>query len=486
MARVLKPVVPPPLIPFDREAPEPLYRQIYNGFRSEILSGRLRPGQLLPSTRSLARDLQVSRIPVVNAFALLTSEGYIEGRLGSGTYVSACIPEEISAPIRWRPLSSPLLTDGARNGGVPTAQKFGPFRVSLPAFDHLPRDTLARLMRRHVANLPMEFMGYGDPAGYLPLREALATYLRAARAVNCEASQIIIVPGSHMGMRISAMALTNEDSIVCVEEPGYTLAKKALRAANATVVPVSVDDDGIDVAAIRRLGRAARLVHVTPSHQYPLGTSMSIPRRIELTDWANRQEGWILEDDYDSEFRYKGRPLSSMQGMDTGERVIYVGTFSKSLFPALRLGYVVAPASLVEAFAATRETLDLFPPILPQMMLADFMREGHFTRHLRRMRSLYQARRDVLVHALETRAGDVLTAGNTDAGLHLVAFLPPGVDDLEVVRRAALRGLFPSALSRRYATSAARSGLLLGFGASTEDVLTDAVDDLADVIRGMR
>ncbi len=329
-------------------------------------------------------------------------------------------------------------------------------------------------------------MAYGDPAGYGPLREAIAEYLRTARAVDCDAGQVLIINGSQMGLMIAALALTKPESAVCVEEPGYPGAKQALCTAGATVIPVAVDKEGIDVAALARLDSPVSLVHVTPSHQYPLGMSMGLARRLELLRWAGRADAWILEDDYDSEFRYASRPVGSLQGMDSDNRVIYLGTFSKVIYPALRLGYMVVPRQLVDTFIRIRTALDILSPTLPQLVVNDFLRDGQFARHLRRMRAVYVGRRDALLDALQQDAADVLTIGNTDAGLHVVAFLRDGIDDHDVVRRAASLGIHPAPLSSCYMGPGARPGLLIGFGSSDEPVLRSAVRTLAGVIRDLK
>jgi GntR family transcriptional regulator / MocR family aminotransferase len=310
-------------------------------------------------------------------------------------------------------------------------------------------------------------------------------YLRTARAVDCDASQVLILSGSQMGLIVSALALTTPESAVCVEEPGYPGARQALGAAGATIIPVEVDSDGIDVAALARLDRPIGLVYVTPSHQYPLGMSMGLARRLELLRWAANASAWIIEDDYDSEYRYSSRPVGSLQGMDSDGRVIYLGTFSRGLFPALRIGYMVVPRQLVERFLRVRATLDIFSPTLYQLAVNDFLREGQFARHLRRMRAIYVARRDALLGAIQEEAADVLTVGNTDAGLHVVAYLGDGVDDNDVALRAASLGVFPRALSSCYMTSAVRPGLIMGFGGSDESVLRGAITTLANLIRNL-
>ncbi|MGH2532791.1 MAG: PLP-dependent aminotransferase family protein [Thermomicrobiales bacterium] len=464
-----------PYIPFDRASEVPFYRQIYDGYRAAILGGRLRSGQRLPSTRALAAELKISRLPVLNAFEQLLHEGYIEGKVGAGTYVRESIPDDVTRPVVVRPPQPPH-AEGGRDDVL------GAFRVSLPALDAFPRTTWARLVSRHAKRLPIELMAYGDPAGYLPLREAIAEYLRTARAVRCEAAQVLIVAGSQMALQLCALALVGAGEAVCVEEPGYPGARDALRVSGGRLAPIAVDEEGIVVDALAARGSRVRAVYVTPSHQYPLGVSMTASRRLALIDWAERNGAWLLEDDYDSEYRYASRPLGALQGMDSAGRVIYIGTFSKVLFPALRVGYVVVPPALVETFRRLREGLDIFSPTLYQLVLTDFLHDGHFARHLRRMRALYLGRRNALVESLREHAGDLLRPFNTDAGLHLTAFLPPGVNDREVVRRARQHGISATPLSPCYLGEAARSGLILGFGGADEDEIRGAARTLGGVI----
>jgi GntR family transcriptional regulator / MocR family aminotransferase len=484
-----------PYIPFDRATGVPFYRQIYEGYREAILSGQIRPGQRLPSTRALAVELNISRLPVINGFEQLLHEGYIEGKIGAGTYVNESIPDELSRPILageqvkrqsramtpWRPENA--ASPGTNIRGKPDG--LGAFRVSLPALDHFPHKIWSRLVSRHAKQLTTEFMAYGDSAGYLPLREAIAHYLRTARAVNCEAGQILITSGSQMALQICAMALLRPDDAVGIEEPGYPGARDALQSTGASLAPIAVDEEGIDIHTMTKLSRNVRAVYVTPSHQYPLGSSMTASRRLELLDWAQRHQSWIIEDDYDSEYRYASRSIGALQGMDTDSRVIYIGTFSKVLFPALRVGYVAVPQTLLSKFVRLREALDIFSPTLYQLVLTDFLQEGHFARHLRRMRSLYLSRRNALVESLQAHLGKVLIPYNTDAGLHLTAFLPSRADDLEIVRRAAQRGISASALSDCYASGRPKSGLILGFGGADETRIDAAVRTLSKLIRDL-
>jgi GntR family transcriptional regulator/MocR family aminotransferase len=479
-----------PFIPFERTSSTPFYKQIYDGYRAAILSGQLRPGQRLPSTRALAQELKISRLPVVNAFEQLLHEGYLEGKVGAGTYVKDSIPDELilaREPTARQRGPGKALRGTKIPSNLPAGQQgLGPFRVSLPALDHFPDRIWSRLVSRHAKGFPIELMAYGDPCGHLPLREAIAQYLCTARAVRCETSQVLIVSGSQLALQICAMALLKPGDAVCIEEPGYPGARDALTSSGATLVPIGVDDGGIDVNELALRGKRARLVYVTPSHQYPLGVSMTASRRLELLDWAQRNQSWIVEDDYDSEYRYASRPLGSLQGMDAASRVIYIGTFSKVLFPSLRLGYVVVPATLLSAFVQLREAIDIFSPTLYQLVLTDFLQEGHFARHLRRMRSIYLERRNALVKSMEEYFGELLLPYNTDAGLHLSAFLPEGTNDCEVVRRAAERGINATALSTCYAGKMARSGLILGFGGADERRIKVAAETLGKIIGDLR
>jgi GntR family transcriptional regulator / MocR family aminotransferase len=469
----------------DRSSGIPIHRQIYEGLRRAILDGVLRPGRRVPSTRALAVELAVSRLPVLTAYDQLLHEGYLHGRVGSGTFVSAALPDDLlhspGPPAAAHPSAArriPRPPPRARDEGG-----LGPFRMNLPALDQFPHAVWARLVAQHAHALTHAQMAYGDPAGLVPLRVAIAEHLRAARAVRCEAEQVLIVSGSQAALRLASAVLLAPGDRVAVEEPGYPGARSALSAGGAEVVSVPVDEEGMRVASLPGRGGRVRAAYVTPSHQYPLGMSMTAARRFALLDWAFRQGAWVLEDDYDSEYRYVSRPLGALQGMDAHERVVYIGTFSKVLFPAVRVGYLVVPPSLWQRFVDTREALDLFPPTLYQVALAEFLRDGHFGRHLRRMRGVYLKRRDALLTGLARYCGDLLSVHNADAGLHVAVLLSAGVNDRDVVRRMAGRGLTATALSACYAGTARRAGLLLGFGGSTERRLLEATRVLGEVLR---
>ena len=473
------------LLPVERGSGAPLHRQIYEGLRRAILEGLLRPGQRVPATRVLAAELEVSRLPVLAAYEQLLHEGYLRGRVGSGTFVTAVLPDDAFHPARAarrerRPTSPP------RPRVAPRAYDDGglrPFRMSLPAFDQFPRAVWAKLVSRHARMLAPVHMAYGDPAGLGRLRTAIAEHLRTARAVRCEAEQVLVVSGSQAALHLCATVLLGRGDRVALEEPGYPGAHAVLGTTGAELVPVPIDDEGIDVAGLDSLGAHVRGAYVTPSHQYPLGASMSAPRRLALLDWARRRDARIIEDDYDSEYRYVSRPLGALQGMDDHGRVIYVGTFSKVLFPALRVGYLVVPPAIWDQFIAAREAIDVFSPTLYQLALADFIAEGHFARHLRRMRGIHLRRRDALLDGLARHCAGTLTVHNADAGLHVATTLPDGIDDEDVLRRMRAQNLTAMALSTCYIGRRHRNGLLLGFGGFSEGKIAYATRTLGEVLR---
>jgi GntR family transcriptional regulator/MocR family aminotransferase len=351
--------------------------------------------------------------------------------------------------------------------------------VSQPEVGHFPFATWAALLARHSRNPRFALLQYGDPMGHRPFREAIAAYLRTARAVRCEPEQVMVVSGSQQALELTARVLLEPGRAVWVEEPGYGGARDALSGAGARLVPVPVDAEGLDVAAGIARARRAGAAYVTPSHQYPLGVTMTASRRLQLLDWAERAGAWIIEDDYDSEYRYDSLPIASLQGLDRAGRVVYVGTFSKVLFPALRLGYIVVPPTLVARFAAVREAMDIFPPTLPQAALADFVDQGHFGRHLRRMRRVYGERRRALVEGLARELGPALRALGSEAGIHLVASLPRGQRDKPLALAAARQGLWVMPLSSCYLAESPRQGLVLGYGGTTPAQIAAGVRRLA-------
>ncbi len=395
---------PPLLIALDRTSKRPLFRQLYESIRGLILAGRLRGGTRLSSTRVLANDLGVARTTVVLAYEQLRAEGFVHGHGSAGTIVSTlALP---SAPNTRRVRERAPATVPKRTVASELSGRSRPFRVGEPATELFPERLWTRLCARRRRNASREFLGYGDGYGYRPLRRAIAEYTSTSRGVRATADQVVLVRGAQQAIDLVARILLKPDDKIWFEDPGYPTARRLFEFAGATIVDVPLDAEGLRVDACMRLAPDARLAYVAPSHQFPLGRTMSIARRLALLDWAARSAAWIVEDDYDSEFRFPSQPIASLQGLDTADRVLYVGTFSKTVFPALRLGYLILPPALVERFAAARALLDHVAPTVEQAALADFIDEGHFTRHLRRMRTVYGERKDSLLSiAAEELAG---------------------------------------------------------------------------------
>jgi GntR family transcriptional regulator/MocR family aminotransferase len=485
----------PALLTLDPDAALPLHRQLYTELRNAILSGRFRAGAPLPATRTLARDLGISRNTVMTAFDQLRAEGYLQARQGSGTYVSLSLPDEMlsvtqaapphSPPSRGRP---PLSARGRRlSAGVsffPPVRP-APFRHGLPALDLFPRRLWARLAARRWRGLTREMLGYGDAAGYRPLRQAVADYLGQARAVRCHADQVVIVAGSQQALYLLAQMLLDPGDPVCLEDPGYLGARAAFLAAQARIVPVAVDEQGLCVSQGREKCPGARAVYVTPSNQYPTTATMSPARRLELLEWARSARMWIIEDDYDSEFRFASRPFPSLQGMDPHGWVIYVGTFSKLLAPGLRLGFVVLPPALVDSVAGAESSLTRHLPSLEQVVLAEFISAGHLARHVRRMREVYLERRTNLLKATDENLAEWLEVKPPAAGTHAIGWLRGGLSDRSAARAALDAGVETRPLSA-YCFKARRQGaLVLGYGAFRRAELRSGSEKLASAMRAL-
>jgi GntR family transcriptional regulator / MocR family aminotransferase len=467
----------------------PLYRQVYQKLRTAITSGKILAGTKLPATRALAQTHGISRNTVLIAFEQLIGEGFLEARTGDGTYVaqgfSSNPSDKISSTKSFRQLSrrgallakTPATVNGFRNLGQPKA-----FRHGIGDLEMFPWNEWARLSACAARQPINTILDYSDPAGYLPLREAIAAHLRATRAVNCSAQQVIVVTGSQQALQLCAQLLLDPNEAAWFEQPGYMGARGALIAAGIRVVGVPVDDAGLNVAAGMRIEPNARLAYVTPSHQFPTGVTMSLERRQTLLAWAKRTDAWIIEDDYDSEYRYDNRPLESLQSLDCDGRVIYCGTFSKTLFPGLRLGYMVVPEHLIEAFSNARALLDRSPPGLTQVVLHAFMQEGHFARHVRRTKKAYLERQYALRESLERHLGDRLELRGFDAGMHLCARLNSDVQDTEVSRLAAEGSLEVLPVSALSNLSLERGALMLGYAAISVPALRLGAKQLANII----
>jgi len=480
-----------PVISLDRKAPRPLHRQVYDGYRAAILNGTLEAGQRVPSTRVLAAELGVSRIPILSAYAQLIAEGYLESRVGAGTIVSSSLTNKTKTPelASTRPTKRVVrIGQCAKAISLPRFLRLGSWQRTRGAFwvgqvpyDEFPFRIWNSLVARRCRNLSENSLNYEDPMGARDLRQAIGVYLRTARGLKCDVEQIMIVNGSQQALEITVRVLLSPGDPVWMEEPGYTFARSIFSLNRCRIVPVPVDGEGLNVARGIQQCRDARAALVTPSHQYPLGVTMTATRRIQLLDWAERCGAWIIEDDYDSEFRYESMPIACLQGLDRNSRVVYIGTFSKVVFPSLRLGYLVIPSDLVDHFLAVRFAMDIGSASFHQGVLADFICEGHFSRHIRRMRSLYSERRALLMASLQEYLDPNLAVTGAQAGMHLTVTLK-GICDRVIATQAARQNLWLAPLSTSYAGGRARQGFILGFGSTTVADIPAAVRTLRDVL----
>jgi GntR family transcriptional regulator / MocR family aminotransferase len=432
-----------------------LHRQIYDHFRSAITNGQLRPDDRLPSARGLAQQLMVARGTVDTAYAMLAGEGYIVARRALGTAVSSALP------------SPPMGSTGGRRiapaSQGETRRELKPFLLGLPALDAFPRKLWSRLAAQQARALSAVDMTYPDPAGYGPLREAIAAYLAVARGIICSARQVVITRGYQGALDLTIRTLLRRNDKVWFEDPCYHLARDAFEAADMGVIPIPVDAEGLRVAEGVACARRARLAVVTPSHQSPLGVALSLPRRLELLAWASEARAFVVEDDYDGEFHYAGRSLPALKSLDRGDRVLYAGSFSKVLFPGLRLGYLVLPEELLGVFGRAMRTGSAAAPASEQRVVTAFMAEGHFGRHLKRMRTLYAGRREALARALTAAFGACISVDQQPGGMQLIVRWgrPPG--DAVLAQKARAAGLAVEALSSRVIRHRCGEGLLLGF-----------------------
>jgi len=470
-------------ITLDRRTQVPLHRQIYDEWRRGILAGRFAPGERMPSSRELATALRVSRATVTAAYEQLVAEGYLDGQRGSGTFVCHELPEPA---IRAATPAAPGTADAAvRLSGfverlVPVvsraASPAGVINLSAtgPDFDVFPFAVWTRLVRRHLRRISSSLFRYAHHgAGHQRLREAIASYLRRSRAVQCRAEQVVVVSGSQQALDLCSRVLIDPGDEVVVEEPGYPGARQLFAAAGARLRPVPVDVDGLVVSA---MPSTARLAYVTPSHQFPTGVSLSLARRLDLLAWARAGHAFVIEDDYDSEFRYGGAPLPALQGLGDPSRVVYAGTFSNAMFPGLRIGYVVPPTALVEPFVRAKWYADRHTAHLEQAALVDFVREGHLEQHIRRMRRVYKRRREALLGALDRHFGRRAAVLGDAAGMHVVVrFDVPDMDG-----RAVRRGVELLSTREYYAGEPPANEFILRFSGLSERALREAVRRLAD------
>jgi len=485
------------LIQLDRTKTIPLYRQIYDALRQAILDQQLAPGAKLPSSRDLADLLGVSRNTVVNALDQLVAEGYLYARVGAGIFVTSELPEELLYVSASNPAASPthpvgqiLSAQGRRfinhpekEWLIPNQTRHNLFRAGISDISVFPFKIWHKLTTKYLLDQPAAVFDFNDdPAGYYPLRVAIAQYLSVARAVNGTAKQVIMLNGTEQAAYLAGRLLLNPGDKVWMENPGFPGAARAFQAAGAEVVPIPVDDDGMDVNMALQTAPDAKIAYVTPSHQSPLGYTLSLERRMQLLNWAARSGAWVMEDDYDSEYRYEGRPLAALQGLDVNGRVIYLGSLSKVLFPGVRLDYMIVPPDLVDIFIAGRTTVDIHIATLSQAVLADFMAAGHFTRHIRRMRRHYKKRRDALVQAVQASQSNLLQLGPIDCGMHICGWLPPGIDDEAIFEQASAAGIEAMPISRFCLGESDKKGIILGYAAATPQDIGDGVQQLLELI----
>lgn len=459
----------------------PIYLQLYRRYREAIASGKLRPGDRVPSVRSLASELGLARGTVEVAYQMLVGEGYFVARGAAGTVVSPRLGN-LAEPGRAQASAPPA-------GPSPHAQTPAhgalPFQLGVPALDAFPRKTWTRLAGRTLRALETVAMVYPDPAGYDPLRRAIAAYLGISRGIACSHEQVFVTAGYRGALELVRRTLLQTGDLGWYEDPGYILARQFLERAGMRLEPVPVDEEGLNVRIGQQRAADARFVVVTPTHQSPTGVALSLPRRLELLEWAHCRRAWIIEDDYDSEFRYHGRPLPALKSLDRNERVLYTGTFSKVLFPGLRLAYLVVPASRTGKF---REMVNHLPDpgsVLPQAMVAEFIEQGHFARHLRKMRPLYAARRGYLADALAQILGERLQAQAQAGGIHILAHLPAGHSDTALAAAAQAGGLGVQALGDWRMRKSPQGGLLMGFANfATAEEAAASVRRLAAMVGG--
>jgi GntR family transcriptional regulator/MocR family aminotransferase len=460
----------------------PLRRQIYDEYRQGILTGRFRPSERVPSTRDLAVTLSVARTTVTEAYDQLIAEGYLESARGSGTFVCSQLPQEIP-PAKPRPAKHPLIRLSRYGAGIAqdVLRPSPPpgviqFTTGTPDLREFPFALWRQMLSRHMRNVkPATFDYAADPAGDPELRAQVAAYTARIRGVRCSPEQVVIVNGSQQALDLSVRVLLERGDSVAFENPGYHAAHRIFRAHGVHLQPLSVDAEGV---VLRRLKADTRMIYVTPSHQFPTGAAMSVARRLELIRMARERGTVILEDDYSSEFRYSDAPLPSLQGLSTDAAVIYMGTFSKVMFPALRIGYVIVPPQLIETFRCAKWLADRHAPGLEQAALAEFIRDGHLDRHIRRMRRVYRLRRDALLEALEKNFGASATVLGDAAGMHVMVRF----EDRAVARRAVQNRVWLPSADQNYLTDPPGNEFIFGFAALTERSIREGIRRIAGLL----
>ena len=459
-------------ISLDRTEREPLHRQLASELKRLILAQTIAPGARLPSSRVYAEELGVSRATIVAAVDELIAEGYAEGRHGSGVFVAPDLPDHVlRAAAQAAPLAESVL---------PRPDEVRPFQPAAPELALFPHEIWAKLMLKTWRNPIRDLLSSPDPLGWAPLRLAIADHLRAFRGMRCAPEQVVITSGAGEALELLAQSILKRGDKVLIEEPGYVLIRKTFSELGLKTVSIPVDADGLDIAKGPRDARAAV---VTPARHYPLGMTMPLARRLALLEWARLRKTWIIEDDYDSEYRYHGKPLPALMGVDEAGIVISLGSFSKTMLPGLRIGYLVVPHALINDISAVMRERGARVSLFLQPVLADFMRLGHYAIHIRRMRRLYTKRQLALREAIARHAGDVLATTPEPAGMHLICTLTNGMNDRDASRRAAKVGLLAPALSDYFAGEPFRQGLVLGYAGFDETVIDASIKKLAEALR---
>lgn len=474
-----------------------LHQRIQRALRTLILDGALAPGLKLPATRVLAKSLGFARDTVENAYVQLHRDGFIVRRAGSGSYVCDAIGTELRGASRRRIKAEAVKSSEAANGtglsqrgqmildsgGVNDQQVIKAFATGLPETRTFPTDVWERLQRQVMKDHRSNVLLHGDPQGAEPLRKAIATYLNLERGAKCSPDQVLVLSSTRQALFLCAQLLVDVGKPILLENPGYFGAKKAFETAEARVVPIDVDEQGIRTDLLHADRSGAPCVYVTPSHQYPTGVTLTLERRLELTNWAAAQGKWIIEDDYDSEFHYQGKPTACVQGLDKYRRTLYIGTFSKTLYPGLRMGYMVLPAELVNAFTYARSMMDGHTPQVLQLTLARFMEDGHYNAHVRAMRKLYGARQTIMLEAIGKHLHGVVTACRPPGGLQIPCLLHAGWSEETTIRQAASAGVQLPGLSRLYADAEKKQGWLLGYSSLNAHEIETAMVRLAGALK---
>lgn len=483
----------------------PLYAQLYRALRAQILAGELPPGTRVSATRTLATELGLSRNVVMVAYEQLLAEGYLVARIGAGSFVASDLPQtfttsqrttgvtqtvrkppaQLSAYVRRieRDMQTNALTWAPRQTSLPYD-----FRYGRPSIADFPHETWCRVLARRARRVSVRDLDYGSPEGVSSLRETIADYLARTRAVRCTSEQVIILSGSQQAFDLTARVLIDPGDLVVLEEPHYRAARVVMQAAGATIRTVAVDEHGLRTEKLPVKGRGSSLIIVTPSHQFPTGAVMPLARRLELLSWSQRESVFIFEDDYDSEYRYTGRPIEALQALDSHGRVLYAGTFSKVMFPALRLGYLVVPEQLVKPMRTVKALLDTGSPSLLQLALVDFIQAGFFERHVHRLRMRNAARRAALLEAVARYWGNHVTVSGVDAGLHVLLWFPqvPQHREADLRARAEHVGVGVYSVTPFYSTPPLHAGLLLGYASLSEKEITEGIRRLATVLKAIR